>query len=370
MNDTKMSLPETLPEGLNEDNALPSTPAPTPPLTLIETSPEPEVPVESPLPEESPADGAPLTDTPAVDEGDISQTQELIMLETDVKAKRETPGFLPGMLSGAILGAAVCAAVCALALRKSSSAKPIKPELVAVQGLGRREDQQDSIYMSDASFYPQQGILMCVADGMGGLSNGAMYSKTAVSAAANRFANMDKTDPRRLVAAIMQSVVASVNRVIHPNFGSGGTTMLTGIIYRGEFYYSSIGDSRICLYRDGQLFRLNRQHTYEDELLVRHVNNDLSYESAVNYEKRGALTSYVGMGSVKYVDLPHHSISLRRGDRVILMSDGVFNTLSDDELCAILSLKPKQIQKRLGEAIEGKMVRYQDNYSAAIAVIK
>ena len=210
---------------------------------------------------------------------------------------------------------------------------------------------------------------MCVADGMGGLSNGSMCSSTAASAAAKKFASADKSDPLRLMASLVQCCAASVNRLLSPNLGSGGSTLLLGYIRDSNFYYASVGDSRISLYREGRLIPLNRQHTFEDELILHHVNGELSFESATGHDKGAALTSYLGMGALKHLDMPSAPIPLRRGDRLILMSDGVFNALSDSEIADILSLKPAQIHDSLVQAVEGKKHRHQDNYSAVIVTM-
>ncbi len=372
--DSGQSLPDTgrkpqplepLPTQSPENVLPPETEAPTP-------EPEQDVPeTEAPQAEPEPEDSLP---------SEMQETElytEVVQYEVQQEDDAaDTLGFWPTVLLGCLLGAAVCALIfAALSLliikpKKRSGLGKARISGVVAQGIGSREDQQDALFLSDTSLYAKQGVLMCVADGMGGLMNGGMYSSTAVSAAAKQFISGGNSDPQRLVAELTRNAVAEVNRAISPNFGSGGTTFLIGLLYEGVFYFSSIGDSRICLCRDGQLIRLNRQHSFGEELMLRHVNDGISYDSARYNEKSGALTSYLGMGTIKYVDIPDHGIDIRRGDRFVLMSDGVFNTLSDGELCSILSLEASQISDRLKRAIEGKRIAYQDNYSAVVVVVE
>ena len=285
------------------------------------------------------------------------------------------PGFLPGLLIGALAGVLMGAGVAWLlssvrrAKKHTDKAGKGTLQVVTLQGVGARENQQDSLAASDPNLYAEQGVLLCVADGMGGLKNGGMVSRTAVSTVMSKFATLDKTDPDRMIAALVQSATSAVNMVLSPDYGSGGTTLLLGYVKDGLFSYAAVGDSRICLYRDEKLIHLNRPHVFEDELLLRYINGEISYDSARTYEKRGALTSYLGMGKLKYADIPSYHIPIRSGDRFILMSDGIFNTLSDEEIAAVIQNSPRSIPAMLNKEIERKHTRFQDNYSAVVLAV-
>ncbi len=279
-------------------------------------------------------------------------------------------GFAGGMLVGAIAGAILFALIKMLVSAVKKSGKGLHMEGAVVQGLGSRETQQDTIYLSDTKQYARQGLLMVVADGMGGLQNGGFISRSAASAAASTFAKNQKNDPERLVVTMVQNATNAVNVLLTPNYGAGGTTLIVAMIYMGKLYFSAVGDSRLCLYRDGDLIQLNRPHVFEEELLLRSINGEMSYDAARTYEKKGALTSYLGMGPLKYFDFPMYHIPLKKGDRVIAMSDGIFNTLTDKEIGAIIRKKPAEAAEELTKKVEKKQQRYQDNYSAVLVAVK
>ena len=250
--------------------------------------------------------------------------------------------------------------------KEKSDTEPFpSPQVFFIQGIGSRENQQDSVFVSEADKYSQQGIMMCLADGMGGLEDGERISKTAVSAVSNTFAVSDKNNTGRLLIAMLKSAVSSVNALVCPNYSSGGTTLLLGYAKDGRFYYASVGDSRIYMFRDGDILQLNRQHTLESELLLHTVNGAMRYDDAVDYEKKGALTSYLGMGGLKYADIPLAPVNIRNGDRFALMSDGVFNTIPDGELAEIFSNDPEKICEAAAAFIEDRKYPGQDNYSLA-----
>ncbi|MBR0160995.1 MAG: serine/threonine-protein phosphatase [Oscillospiraceae bacterium] len=292
--------------------------------------------------------------------------------ELPLASTLEAPGFALGLLVG-VLAAAILATAVALLIRRLRHGRPVSGrsvKAVSIQGVGARENQQDAVYLSDTALFDQQGLLLCVADGMGGLSNGAIISSTAVSAVSNTFVKANKSDPNRLLVQMLQAAASSVNTILAPNYGAGGTTLLIGYLQAGMFWYCSVGDSRICLCREGELIHLNRRHVFEDELLLTHVNGgDLTYDRAKTYEKRGALTSYLGMGPLKYMDLPDSCVRTHKGDRFILMSDGVFNTLTDQEIVKLLRGKTATLPERLSSEVESRKVKFQDNYSAVVVEI-
>ena len=283
------------------------------------------------------------------------------------------PGVWGIAVGALIIGAALGGVLMRLLggrMWKGARGGRLRIQAKAVQGVGARSDQQDALYMSDGRLYDKQGILMCVADGMGGLSDGAKMSQAVVSAVERGFAIEEKDDPERLIFDLTKQATEAANRAISPNFGVGGSTMVMGYLRSGEFTFVSVGDSRISLYRDGMLWHLNRRHVFEEDLKLSALNGAGSYDAAVTDKKKGALTSFLGMGKLKYADLPDARIPLQRGDRIVLMSDGVFNTLSDEELAAILSRKVGTITGEIAEQIKQKANRYQDNFTAIVVAVE
>lgn len=299
---------------------------------------------------------------------DSQQTEQPVPVEPRPTAEEIVPWALLGLLAGCILGAVLWNFLSRMLKKRKRVLRARSLKVVTLQGLGARENQQDSLAATDPALYKKEGVLLCVADGMGGLQNGSVLSRTAVTAVNNKFPTLEKSDPERVLAILVQTAAAAVNMILGPNLGHGGTTLLLGYAYQGRFYCASVGDSRICLMRDGKLIHLNRPHIFEDELLLRYFNGEISYEDARNYEKKGGLTSYLGMGPLKYVDFPTYHVTIQKGDRFILMSDGIFNTLTDEDIARILSRKPKAISTILNSEIEKKQSRFQDNYSAAVLI--
>lgn len=276
-----------------------------------------------------------------------------------------------GLLAG-LLAAGVAAAVSSwLRRRKKVPAVPEVPARwagsVTVDKLhqqGARSGQQDCFFVSPAE--EAAGLLAVVADGMGGLTDGDKVSQAAVSAMAQGFYHVKGT-PQQVLLQLAARANAAVNQLLGEDGAyRSGSTLTAGLIRDGAFHYLSIGDSRIALCRAGVLYQLNREHIYRNELYVDCVNGSETLEGAAGHPKAAGLTSFLGMGELKYIDLPAEPIAVLPGDQFILMSDGVYNALSPQELKAALSKGPGQAAQALDSAIRAKGYQNQDNYTAVI----
>ena len=159
----------------------------------------------------------------------------------------------------------------------------------------------------------------------------------------------------------------SVNRLLGTeNLSKSGSTLAAALIRDGRFYWLTVGDSRIALLRGGALIQLNREHVFKNELLLSAVNGSESFASALSHPKAAGLTSYLGMGRLKYVDIPAAPIDVLPGDKFVLMSDGIYNALDDTELISVLSHPAQKAAEVVGKAVTSKGYKTQDNFTAII----
>lgn len=291
------------------------------------------------------------------------------------------PGGMNLVWAGAIFLAGVLAALLAVWLRgilkkgkkaddrEKSSGKETEPgefSIGKLHALGSRKNQQDSFSVSEEEMIPTHGLLAVVADGMGGLADGDQMSQCAIMAMMETFYRL-QGDPDRILLMLVESANQAVNAKLgKENYSTSGSTLVAGLIKDGAFHYVSVGDSRICLYRDGFLYQLNREHAFRQELEIRAINQESSWETADTHPKANGLTSFLGMGSLKYVDIPSESVEIRPGDKFILMSDGVYNSVGRAEMMAQLEKPAKEAADGIGKLIEEKQVNAQDNYTAVI----
>lgn len=235
------------------------------------------------------------------------------------------------------------------------------------QDIGAREDQQDSYGVSAPSAYEQQGVMAVVADGMGGLSNGSAVSNALVRCFLDGFR---VTAGRYTNAADMlleQTVRANayINQMLRGAERSG-STLLCVVVRNGFLNFLTVGDSRIYLYRSGALIQLNREHIYQEELAVKAVNQGINLQQVRSDRQAHALTSYLGIGKIPYIDRNDEPLKLLNGDRIMLASDGVFGTLSAAQMEEALKHDIKESAVMIGDMIRKANRTYQDNNTAVI----
>lgn len=248
------------------------------------------------------------------------------------------------------------------------SGSAVNIEIGKVHEQGAREEQQDSFGVSDMAVLREYGLLAVVADGMGGLSNGGKVSAAATRSVLDAFIMSQGTSaPKELLVSLLKNAVNEVNELLgEDNLRKSGSTLVMGYIRGNMLNFLSVGDSRISLFRNGILMQLNREHVYEDELLVRSVNNGTDVRDALNDPKGKGLVNYIGIGKIKTVDMPASPIRLYPGDKVLLMSDGVYNAITEDETVKALSGSAAEAAENIRKAVASKGYPDQDNYTAVV----
>ena len=235
--------------------------------------------------------------------------------------------------------------------------------------IGMRESQQDSFGISDisnAELCARKGVFGVVADGMGGMADGGDVSNIVTQTMLQYFGEVDSSgQPELDLLNMLFAASDNVNRHISGH-EKGGSTAVAVIIQNGKLYWVAVGDSRIYLVRGGALVQINREHTYAVELDEKAATGELTWEDAAGDPKRAALTSYLGMSRLEKVDRNIRPVQLLGGDRILLMSDGVFGTLTDDEILAAMQNDPLKSADALQEKVMAKQNLNQDNFTAVI----
>lgn len=329
------------------------------------------VPVASAPMESVPVASAPAQSLP-VESAPIESEAVTVAPSPVTEGGSSPPGVWGVTVLLVVLAAAVAAAITAWVMgrrgRKTLRA-PVsrRPQVGKLHCMGDRESQQDCFSVSPEDLYESHGILAAVADGMGGLEDGDQVSQTAVTAVMNAFYTLPGEAPHSLLLKLLYAANGAVNHFLGVDrIGQSGSTLVLGLLKEGKFYFLSVGDSRICLYRDGILTQLNREHSYGRELELRAVNGEGTLEEAQTHPRAAGLTSYLGMGQLKWLDQPNVPILVRPGDRFLLMSDGVYNALTEQELCHALTLDAQAAAEALGQTIDDKKWPGQDNYTAVV----
>lgn len=235
---------------------------------------------------------------------------------------------------------------------------------------GCRQYQQDSL--GHSIVLDGKGILAVVADGMGGLKDGDKVSQQIVLRTLELGATLQPGQENGALYRILNQVNEDVNRTLTPEgLYKCGSTMIAVLVQDRSFQWISVGDSRIYLYRAGYVNRLNRDHDLLQEWMPEILSGQRSMEASLADPNARKLTSFIGMGRLKYVDGSAQPIELIPGDRLVLMSDGVYGEVPEDQIAAILKQYPdvRQAANALGQRVQANQNPHQDNYTALILAV-
>lgn len=244
------------------------------------------------------------------------------------------------------------------------------------QWIGRRAEQQDSFGFAGFTqdwHRGAGGVLVVLADGMGGMDAGGEASRLAVR---TMMAAYGRREPGETIPDALSRALAETNRVVYEfacrgaGAGNTGTTLVAAAVQGGQCYWIAAGDSRLYLYRgaDGSITQCTQDHNRRADLLLEVAQGRLSRAQAESDPDGAALTSFVGMAEVARLDSNVRPLPLAPGDRLLLASDGVHGVLGPAEIAAALARDAQGGADALIAAVKAKRRGNQDN--ATVAVIE
>jgi protein phosphatase len=183
----------------------------------------------------------------------------------------------------------------------------------------------------------EEGAVLLVADGMGGRAGGARASAMAVAAVRQAMGDAAADGaggegfPSRLRRALELA-----NEEIHEQSrrddnlrGMGTTATLAGLL-DGTVYFAQVGDSRGYLVRGGALARLTRDQSLVQDL----IDSGVVDEEGARTMRDNRILQARGAAPGVLPEMTYHE--LRRGDLVLLCSDGLSRVVSDDEILTVV----------------------------------
>ena len=233
--------------------------------------------------------------------------------------------------------------------------------------IGSRKSQQDSVFGYGADGW----ALGIVCDGMGGLSGGEIASRVALESLAEAwFSNKHILD---IPDFLRREAVSADEKVYMQADADGrrlqaGTTIVAVIVQGNEMYWLSVGDSRLYFIRGREIMSLNVEHNYRHELNDMLRNGQMTAQEYAAEEYRAeALVSYLGIGDLTLMDVSPGAYPLDDGDLILLASDGLYRSLSEEEILAVVTKNERDMQQTadaLTAAVKGR--KKKDNTSVVI----
>jgi protein phosphatase len=224
-----------------------------------------------------------------------------------------------------------------------------------------RDHNEDTFLVADltrrvASLQPEvrehevgpRGSLFMVADGMGGAAAGEVASKMAADLVFSHMTSVwpEDTDAsaQRFAYRIKEAVELANNSIHqhareHPEVRGMGTTATVAGIFGSDLYLAQVGDSRAYLIRDGVATQLTKDQSLMQRLVEA---GEITEEEAEQSERRNIILQALGPDPRVKVDLTYQS--LRRGDLLVLCSDGLSGQVKKEEIATLAAETPDLVE--------------------------
>ena len=183
------------------------------------------------------------------------------------------------------------------------------------------------------------GVLIAVADGMGGHAGGEVASKVAITTLAQILPLLinDEMDQESLEDFLLNSILDVDHEIAeaaaaNDRLAGMGTTLTAIALYRQKAYVLHAGDSRAYRLRGKEFIQLTKDHSVVQELID---SGAVSEAEAASHPQRSVLTNVLmGEGNITPLLIQY---DLKIGDKFLLCSDGLNNVVSNSEIHKILS---------------------------------
>ncbi len=226
-----------------------------------------------------------------------------------------------------------------------------------------REHNEDNFLIADLSLHHRSiqpevqqhrigphGTVFAVCDGMGGAAAGEVASKIAVDTIYEMMQAAPVPDSDLDLAKQVDAAICEAGQRIHAaaRMNSSqrgmGTTATVAALIGPRLVLGQVGDSRAHIVRNGVLVQTTKDQSLVQQLIDA---NQLTVEEARNFDRSNIILQALGTSDEVNVDIT--SVLLRRGDVLIMCSDGLAGLVEQDAIRdVIVSMEsPMQACQRL-----------------------
>ena len=220
-----------------------------------------------------------------------------------------------------------------------------------------REHNEDAFVVADltrgnATLQPEvrthevgdRGSLFMVADGMGGAAAGEIASAMAIEVVLRELteslSSADAPDKEGYASSLKRATAAANAQIHafaldHPEYRGMGTTATVAAVLGDTLFLAQVGDSRAYLVRDGVALQITKDQSLMQKLIEA---GEITEEEAEHSERRNIILQALGPESQIRVDLTHQQV--RRGDVLVLCSDGLSGQVRIDEIGRVATEEP------------------------------
>ncbi len=231
---------------------------------------------------------------------------------------------------------------------------------------GKRANNEDTIYPSEAT--PENNLFI-VCDGMGGAEQGEVASFIVCKSFAEYFADKKITiSTQKVINDALEETQVVMDEYLEktPEARGMGTTLTLLHLHEHGATLAHCGDSRIYHVRNEEILFCTEDHSVVNQLLKQGI---ITPEEAAE-SNNNRITRAIQGNSVRKTKADVEQITdIRAGDYFLLCSDGVNESISDEEIPQILSTDQTDAEK-LADIKNLCDANSRDNFSLYLVHIK
>ncbi len=211
------------------------------------------------------------------------------------------------------------------------------------------------------------GIMAVLADGIGSANTGAVCAQIAVDTILDRFEPYrELNDP----VYFFKSAFWEADKRIRQTAGGrrGGASAGAAFLNRSHLYYAVAGDIRIAILRGEEIIPLSKGQTIDVLAAQAYEDGKISKQDTLWSMEEKRVWNYLGQDGFREIEICDQPVLLKNGDKVLLMSKGIFEELSWGETEDILmdTASPQELAERMVDAVEQKSSSQGDNGSVIL----
>lgn len=223
--------------------------------------------------------------------------------------------------------------------------------VASVRGPGKDENEDGALVVD----LGEGGLALAVADGMGGMSHGALAAKLTLGALERALTGRAPGSSRR--AAIVEGIERAHADVLGKCNG-GGATLVAAVLTGAEAQIVHSGDAEALVVGGGG--KLRHRTVPHSPVGYAQAAGLLTEAEAMIHPERHVVSSGVGVEGIEIQVGP--KVVTRVRDTVLLASDGLFDNVVEDELLEIAPRgRPEHAAERLIELARERMMASLDS---------
>ncbi len=205
-------------------------------------------------------------------------------------------------------------------------------KIFAMTDVGRkREVNQDYVFVTDKPVGPFPNLLV-VADGMGGHKAGDFASKYTVKVLHEELEKVSLAKPEEILRSVVDVANRELIRVAQTDvkLEGMGTTLVVATIIGNTLYFANVGDSRLYLIND-KIRQISKDHSLVEEMVRL---GGIKAEEAKHHPDKNIITRAMGVKETVEPDI--YEYRLKKGDVILMCTDGLSNMVEDEDMFDIV----------------------------------